>query len=120
MEEAKKEELKRFKVLKRTEYENEMNLENMMITIATLGTGVSAIFAIWYIAKSAMENDINNLYTLTGLLELGCSLNSLKVLIKSIIKKTNLKIKVDDIDEELEMLENSITDISEESRGMSK
>ena len=116
---------KRFKILKRIEYENEIKLEDRTIIINTIGTGLGAILAVWFIAQSVMGNNVISDGLLsrkmfTGLLELGLSLNSFIFLIKSIIRKTDLKIKVDDIDKELEVLEDRISDISEERRGMSK
>lgn len=117
MKEETKEEQKRYKVLKRTEYENEMNGENKNITSMTIGTGLAALCAIVLISQGMVGN---NTYLPVGIVDLVCSLHCLKKLIESLTKKANLKIKIDDIDKEIEMLEGIKIDISEESRGMSR
>ncbi len=109
------EEQKRFKVLKRTSYEEQISQENKEITKKTFLFGFSAAAAIVIFSASTLQNidATTRLVDVTlGLIDTGFSVYSLKDLIQAIGKKTMLQGKIEDINTELESPEN------EESRGM--
>ena len=111
------EEQKKFKILKRTSYEEQISQESKEATKNTFLFGLAAAAALCFFTVTAHENTDNALRLMHmsfGLLSTGLSVYHLKGLIESISKKTNLQSKVEDINSELEMLEN------EESRGMSR
>lgn len=109
------EEQKRFKILKRTSYEEQVSQENKEATKRTFLFGFSASAAI-LIFLAAEQQNIDEATRLVdvglGLLNTGFSVYYLKGLIQAISKKTMLQGKIEDINIELESPEN------EESRGM--
>ncbi len=111
------EEQKRFKVLKRTSYEEQISQESKDITKTTFFLGLSAAVAIMMFL-SATQQDAGVIEKLVenglGSFETGYSAYLLKNLMQAISKKTMLEGKIDDIDTELEMFENN------ESRGMKR
>lgn len=109
------EEQKRFKILKRTSYEEQISQENKEATKKTFLFGFSAAAAILIFSAAAQQN-IDAATKLVdvglGLLNTGFGVYHLKGLIQAIGKKTMLQGKIEDINTELESPEN------EESRGM--
>ena len=111
------EEQKRFKILKRTSYEEQIAQESKEATKITFSLGLSAAAAI-VIFLAASQQGVGStariVETGLGLLNTGIGAYELKNLMQAISKKTMLEGKIDDIDTELEMFENN------ESRGMKR
>ena len=107
-------EQKRFKILKKKSYENQISIEEKKATKQTFMLGLSAAAII---AGLIISTDVSR-YGIERIIGLGISMigtfgavDYLKELIESICRKINLQSKVEDIDNEIEMLEN------EKSRG---
>lgn len=113
------EEQRRFKVLKRTSYEEQISDEKKLIVLDTFIIGLASAASIYVLslgASSFQYLDLN-----TTLLDIGLGVSStsvgavhLKDLIQAIAKKTMLESKIEDINTELEAFEN------EEKRGIGK
>ena len=111
------EEQKRYKVLKRTSYEEQISQESKEATISTFWFGFSAaatIMAILFASQQDVSSTARMIYTGLGLVNSGYGASKLNNLIQAISKKTMLEGKIDDINTELEMPED------EESRGMKR
>lgn len=110
------EEEKRFKVLKKISYEEQISKENKRITMNGFAFGLAAIVAIW---SYTLGKDANNIYGkiieyLVASGEVIIAIENLKVLIEAITKKTILDNKIEDINNELDILQ------MEESKGMGR
>lgn len=109
------EEQKRFKIQKRTSYEEQISKESKEINANTFIAGLSAAVALCGFTKAIIvDNDM-----ITQLLSFGIGITSTSMsachfrdLIIAISKKTMLQSKVEDINTELETPEN------EESKGI--
>ncbi len=112
------EEQKRFKILKRTSYEEQISQENKKATESTFLFGFSAATAIILFFSAATQQNIVAAIKLVdvglGLLNTGFGIYHLKDLIQAICKKTMLQGKIEDINTELESPKNEKT----KSRGM--
>lgn len=111
------EEQKKFKILKRTSYEEQISQENKESTKKTFLFGLFAAAALCAFSTAACANvdrTLGFINIFLGSVNTGLGAYNLKGLIESISKKTKLQMKVEDINSELEMPEN------EESRGMRK
>lgn len=108
------EEQKRFKILKKESYEEQISEENKRATIKTFLMGVSSAGVLLAISGLTKSANLTMALANMGLvfLNAGYAAYHLKALIDAISRKTMLQYKVEDINTELEMLEN------EESRGM--
>ena len=113
------EEQKRFKILKRTSYEEQISEYSKAATIKAFVTGLGAITALMYYKNS--QQDISTIIKLVsagmGIVLTGISADNLTKLMIAIGKVTMLQGKIEDINTELEMPEN---DKIEESKGMRK
>ena len=109
-------EQKRFKIQKIESYEEQISQENKEAILKTFLLGLVAAGTLHVFTTAANANsDIDKiLLHSAGLLETYSCAYVLKGLIESIIRKTNLQNKIEDINSELEMPENK------ESRGMKK
>ena len=103
------EEQKRFKILKRTSYEEQIAQESKEATKNTTSFGLIAAITVMMLLL-ASEQDYGSISRIIcavlGLLESRYAAYRLKNLIQAISRKTMLEGKIDDIDTELEMLEN--------------
>lgn len=101
------EEQKRFKILKKKSYEQQISEKEEQITDSTFDVGKWAILAV----ISLTNADPNDYYiVMVGFIALGTiaamlSTKHMCILIESICEKTMLQGKVEDIVNELEMLE---------------
>ena len=113
------EEKKRFKILKRTSYEEQISQENKEATESTFHFGFSAATAIVLFFSAAQQNIVAAIKLVDvglGLLNTGFGIYHLKDLIQAICKKTMLQGKIEDINTELESPKNEET----KSRGMKR
>lgn len=113
------EEQKRFKILKKTSFEEQISQEDKIAVNKAINAGFYAAAAICsLLTLNDLSADTEILVIVFDLLlvmiSTGASAKYLKELIESISKKTMLQGKVLDIETELEMPEN------EESRAMKK
>ncbi len=108
------EEQKRFKILKRESYEEQISEESKRATIKTFIMGLSSAAALVTFLAASKSPDLTTKLADTGLglLNAGYGVYHLKGLMEAISRKTMLQGKIEDINTELEMPEN------EESRGM--
>ena len=108
----------RFKIEKRTSYEEQMETEKKNTIINAFLCGAFGLMAIAASAAAVKSTNVSifltNYNLVAGILDSSIFANRLKALIESISNKTMLKDKFEDINMELEMLEN------EEGKGMSK
>ena len=107
------EEQKKFKILKKTSYEEQVSKEDKKATMDTFLIGLNAAAAIIVSIYAMQSKDIpaRLAFGLQGFLLSGVSAYHLKNLIQAIGKKTILQSKIEDIDTEIDF---------EESRGMIK
>ena len=110
------EEEKRFKVLKKISYEEQISKENKRITMNTFAFGLASIAAVWCYTLGTDMNSINGKITeyLLASGEVIIAIQNLKVIVGAITRKTILDSKIEDINNELDMLQN------EESKGMGR
>ena len=108
------EEQKRFKILKRESYEQQISKENAQAIIQTFAIGLAAAGAILLFSEASQRADLTSKLFEIGLGYITAELGvyRLKDVLEAISRKTMLEGKVEDITTELEMLEN------EESRCM--
>lgn len=107
------EEQKRFKILKKESYEQQMSEENKRATGRTFLIGFSSALAVYsFLLASKSDGLTIKIYEGLGLLNAVYGAYQLKALMKAISKKTMLQGKIEDINTELDMPEN------EENRGM--
>ena len=109
------EEQKKFKILKRTSYEEQISQESKVATNYTFLFGLSALATILSFSNASQQDFSSTarmVETGIGLLNTGFSAYGLKNLMQAISRKTMLEGKVEDINVELEMPE------KEERRGM--
>ena len=102
------EEQKKYKILKKESYEKNIKKEKDNATQLTAILGVSALAAILMGVKLVTVNDdvTTRFYEFFGSLAMASAgAFSLKGLINSIVKKTILESKIEDINSELELLE---------------
>lgn len=101
------EEQKRFKILKKESYEQQISEKEKQITCSIFDVGKWAAGAVVALTNA----DPNDYYiSMLGLMVLGgisavLSIKHMRILIESICEKTMLQGKVEDIVNELEMLE---------------
>lgn len=111
-------ELKRFKIEKKNSYEQDINVENKRMIYSIFGLGISALAIIIINQISpldTMAEDGLDMTTLISLISIVCSdISLLFLLVKSVANKIALKVNLEQINNELEMLE------LEEKRGKSK
>lgn len=108
-------EQKRYKILKRTSYEEQISQENKKVIESTLMLGLGAALTICALAQiiDVDNTDIIQLMNYAGVFASSTvSATYLKMLIDAISKRTMLQGKIEDINTELEMLK------IEESRNM--
>ncbi len=110
------EEEKRFKVLKKISYEEQISKENKRITMNTFAFGLASIGAV---LCYTLGTDMNNIYgKITEYLvasgDFIIAIEYLKVIVGAITRKTILDSKIEDINNELDMLQ------MEESKGMER
>ena len=101
------EEQKRFKILKRTSYEEQISHENKITTLKTISLGLSAAASLIAAAGVVQHTYLETKLIDIALLILTTCTNAhiLKGLMKSISRKTMLQGKVEDINTELEIPE---------------
>ena len=108
---------KRFKVEKVKKYEIELSRENRKSVIKTFLMGVFAIGAVVCFSYSPNQYEdeaIRTFIALCGPVNMASAMYSLKGMLEAISRKTVLKTKIEDINEELEFAE------QEETRGIRK
>lgn len=116
---------KRFKIVKVKKYEDELSKENRKAIIKTFLMAVDAILAAACFYSLVTTNiwDLANinyptlLKLLSGILvpaEMGLAISELKDMVEAISRKTVLKAKIDEINDDLEFAE------EEEKRGIRK
>ena len=109
------EEQKKFKILKKESYEQQISEKDKQITSSTFSAGILAAGAILLlpnvIQSPTLLHQIS--FMVLGLINAGYSIKYVRILIELICQKTMLQGKVEDIYNELEMLE------MEEKRGRS-
>ena len=108
---------KRYKILKRESYQEQISQEdknaiNSAIMAGFTAAGALCIFPAANSLSADTQLSMKLIEIILGILEAGFSAYNLKGLIEAICKKTMLQSKVEDINTELEMLEDK------ESRGM--
>ncbi len=106
------EEQKRFKIKKRTSYEEQISKENKIAVMSTIFFGIAAGAVVSRFTNYSIGGEFGE--SLIGTASSMIGAGSLKSLIEAISRKTMLEGKVEDINTELEMPENK------ESRGMSR
>ena len=101
------EEQKRYKISKRTRYEEQISQENKNAIIKTFSFGFSAAAALISLSASLHHEYLaTKIFDLViGIFNTGYAAYHLKGLIESISKKTMFQGKVEDIDVELEIPE---------------
>ena len=102
------EEQKRYKILKRTSYEEQISYENKIATLKTFSLGISSAASLIGLAGLVTHAYIGTkLIDLTvGLLNTGFCAYHINGLMNSISRKTMLQGKIEEINEELETSEN--------------
>lgn len=104
---------RRFKIEKRTSYEEQIEKNNEKIVIAAIAVGLSGAA----VCLTLPSVDLSNFASNEAVVGCVCAVLGgidLKNLIESICRKVMYQSKIEDINTELEMLE------QEESRGMKK
>lgn len=114
-------EQKRFKIQKIEHYNEQISQENKETIKNTfsLGLAVAGTVCFFKTIPNVNYNEAFQLICLSlGLANIGYSAYSLKNLMESISRKTNLQSKADDINSELEISEELEMSEGKESRGM--
>ena len=116
---------KRFKILKRQEYEDQLSDVEKELNKIVFYVGIASIGAIIGMIVSVSNNDLP-LISRLAFTALSCTntyyaTSGLKQLINAMSKKINIKIRLEDIDDELEKIrENSSDDILQKGTGLKK
>mgnify|MGYP004497205461 CR=1 FL=1 len=117
---------KRFKIVKVKKYEDELSKENRKAIINTFLMATSSLTAasflfvlinlgLWDLANINIDTTLPKI--LSGILvpaEMGLAISELKDMVEAISRKTVLKAKIDEINDDLEFAE------EEEKRGIRK
>ncbi len=108
-------ELKRFKIEKKTSYEQDINVASRHITCSIVALGILTLGKIIINSISPVAEDGFDMAKLISSINIvGFNAGSLSLLVKSVANKIALKVNLEQINNELEMLE------LEEKRGKSK
>jgi len=101
------EEQKRFKILKKESYEQQISEKKKKTTTSVFAIGFFSSLEIYFLSYALQDSFLLGkvFFAILGLYEAGCSANYIRILIESICEKTMLQGKVEDIVNELEMLE---------------
>ena len=102
------EQQKRYKILKRTRYEEQISHENKITNIRALWLGLTASAAILGFLSSSQHDPGSTLRAINagaGIITAGYSTYQLKNIIEAISRKTMLQGKIEDINTELAMSE---------------
>lgn len=115
---------KRFKIVKVKKYEDELSKEDKKVTINTFLVAIgslsaAACFCGLVITTDASQNIINPtllklLFSIMAPVEMGLTIPMLRDMVEAIGRKTVLKAKIDEINDDLEFAE------EEEKRGIRK
>ena len=107
---------KRFKIIKKESYEEQISKENKNAVHQTilLAISASAAIAVFLTASNGTEIMGRILFDMLGIMNSTFAAFNLNNLIENICKKINLQSKVDDINAELEMFKD------EQKRGIKR
>lgn len=108
---------KRFKVEKVKKYERELSSENRQSIKKTFLMGMSSLAAaacFSTLTKQNADETIKIISMILGSANIGFAICNLRGMLETVSKKTVLKTKIEDINEELEFVE------QEEKRGIRK
>ncbi len=114
---------KRFKIVKVKKYEDELSKEDRKVTINTFFVAIGSLAAAacfcGLVTTDASQNIINPtllklLFSIMAPVEMGLTIPMLRDMVEAIGRKTVLKAKIDEINDDLEFAE------EEEKRGIRK